>query len=40
MSELDRAAAEDALEAVYQNVATVADGLSDADLMLPSRCAG
>jgi hypothetical protein len=40
MSELDRAAAEDALEAVYQNVATVADGLSDAALMLPSRCAG
>ncbi len=40
MSELDRAAVEDALEAVYQNVATVADGLSDADLMLPSRCAG
>ncbi len=40
MSQLDRAAVEDALEAVYQNVATVADGLGDADLMLPSRCAG
>src|ERR1700683_5737858 len=40
MSELERVAAEDALEALYQNVATVADGLGDADLMLPSRCAG
>jgi hypothetical protein len=40
MSGLDRAEAEGALESVYQNVTAVADGLSDADLMLPSRCAG
>jgi len=40
MSELDRAGAENALESVYQNVTTVADGLSDAELMRPSRCAG
>ena len=40
MSELDRAGAENALESVYQNVTTVADGLSDAELMRSSRCAG
>ena len=40
MSELDRAAVEGALESTYQNITAVADGLSDADLMLPSRCAG
>jgi uncharacterized protein (TIGR03083 family) len=40
MTELDRADVEFALQAVYQNVTTVADGLSDADLMRPSRCAG
>jgi len=40
MSELDRAAVEGALESVYQNITAVADGLSDTDLMLPSRCAG
>ena len=40
MSELNRAGAENALESVYQNVTTVADGLSDAELMRPSRCAG
>jgi Mycothiol maleylpyruvate isomerase N-terminal domain len=40
MGELDRASAETALEAAYRNVTTVADGLSDAELMLPSRCAG
>jgi Mycothiol maleylpyruvate isomerase N-terminal domain len=40
MSELDRAAAETALESGYQNLTTVADGLSEADLMQPSRCAG
>jgi uncharacterized protein (TIGR03083 family) len=40
VSELDRAEVEPALQAVYQNVTTVADGLSDADLMRPSRCAG
>ena len=40
MSGLDRAAVEGALESVYQNVTVVADGLGDAGLMLPSRCAG
>jgi len=30
----------DALESAYRNITAVADGLSDADLMLPSRCAG
>lgn len=40
MSELDRGAVEDALQGVYQNITTVADGLGDADLMRPSRCAG
>jgi mycothiol maleylpyruvate isomerase-like protein len=36
----ERATVEDALEAAYQNVTAVADGLAEADLMLPSRCAG
>ena len=40
MSELDRAAVLDALDAAYQKVTAVAGGLSEADLMLPSRCAG
>jgi uncharacterized protein (TIGR03083 family) len=40
VSELDRSAAEDALQGAYQNITTVADGLGDADLMRPSRCAG
>ncbi len=40
MNELDRAVAEGALESAYRSVTTVADGLGDADLMLPSRCAG
>jgi hypothetical protein len=40
MSGADRAAVEGALESVYQNVTVVADGLGDAGLMLPSRCAG
>jgi hypothetical protein len=40
VSEISRVTAEDALGAVYQKVATVADGLGEADLMLPSRCAG
>jgi Mycothiol maleylpyruvate isomerase N-terminal domain len=40
MSELDRGAVETALEAVYRNITTVADGLGEADLMRPSRCAG
>jgi uncharacterized protein (TIGR03083 family) len=30
----------DALESVYRNITALADGLSEADLMLPSRCAG
>jgi hypothetical protein len=40
MSDLDRAAVENALEAVYRNITTVADGLGEAELMLPSLCAG
>jgi uncharacterized protein (TIGR03083 family) len=40
VSELDRTEVEPALQAVYQNITTVADGLGDADLMRPSRCAG
>jgi hypothetical protein len=40
MSELDRTAVETALESGYQNLTTVADSLSEADLMQPSRCAG
>ncbi len=39
MSDLDRAAVLDALDAVYQNVTAVAGGLGEADLMRPSRCA-
>jgi uncharacterized protein (TIGR03083 family) len=35
-----RAERTDALQAVYQNITTVADGLGEADLMRPSRCAG
>jgi len=30
----------DTLESAYRNITVVADDLSDADLMLPSRCAG
>jgi hypothetical protein len=40
MNGRERATVEDALEAAYQNMAAVADGLAEADLMLPSRCAG
>ncbi len=40
MSDLDRAAVLDALDAVYRNVTAVAGGLDEADLMRPSRCAG
>ena len=40
MSDLDRAAVLDALDAVYQNLIVVAGGLGDADMMRPSRCAG
>lgn len=40
MSEMARTAAEDALEAIYQTITTVANGLGEAEQMLPSRCAG
>ena len=40
MSDLDRAAVLDALDAVYQNVTAAVGGLGEADLMRPSRCAG
>ena len=40
MSDLDRVAVLDALDAAYQNVTAVAGGLGEADLMRPSRCAG
>jgi hypothetical protein len=38
--ELDHQATVEALAAVYRNVTTVADGLGEAELMLPTRCAG
>jgi uncharacterized protein (TIGR03083 family) len=40
VSELGRGVVADALHGAYQNITTVADGLGDADLMRPSRCAG
>jgi uncharacterized protein (TIGR03083 family) len=40
VSDLDRPAVLDALEAVYQKVTTAVSGLSEVDLMRPSRCAG
>jgi hypothetical protein len=40
VSDLDRAAVLDALDAVYQQVTTVVSALSEADLMRPTRCAG
>src|SRR5215470_9473438 len=40
MSDLDRATALGALNAVYQKVTTVTGGLGEADLMRPTRCAG
>jgi uncharacterized protein (TIGR03083 family) len=40
MTELDRATVQNALEAAYRNLTTVADGLGDRELMLPSLCAG
>jgi hypothetical protein len=40
VSDLDRAAVLDALDAVYRNVTAVTGGLGEADLMRPSRCAG
>jgi hypothetical protein len=40
MSEITRSAATGALEAVYQRITAVADRLGEAELMLPSRCAG
>jgi hypothetical protein len=40
MTELRRDAVEDVLVSVYSGITTVADGLDEADLMVPSRCAG
>src|SRR5262249_61629176 len=40
VSDLDQAAVLDALDAVYQKVTAAAGGLGEADLMVPSRCAG
>lgn len=40
MTPVPKDTALDALEAVYQNITAVADRLSEADLMRPSRCAG
>ena len=40
MSDLDRAAALGALDAVYRKVTGVTAGLGEADLMRPTRCAG
>jgi hypothetical protein len=40
VSEIARTAAEDALEAIYQTITMVANGLGEAEQMLPSRCAG
>ena len=40
MSDLDRAVALGALDAVYQKVTGVTAGLGEADLMRPTRCAG
>ena len=40
MSDLDRVAVLDALDAVYQNVTAAVSGLGEADMMRPSRCAG
>jgi uncharacterized protein (TIGR03083 family) len=40
VSDLDRAAVLDALEAAYQKVTAAVSGLGEADLMLSSRCAG
>ena len=37
---MDRTAVQDALAAVYGTVGAVADGLTDATALLPSRCAG
>ena len=40
MTDLDRAAALDALDTGYRNVTDVVSGLGEAELMLPSGCAG
>jgi hypothetical protein len=40
VTELSQVAVLDALDAVYRKVTVVAGGLSEADLMRPSRCAG
>ena len=39
MSEFSGPATAGALAAVYGNITAVADGLGDAELMLPTRCA-
>jgi uncharacterized protein (TIGR03083 family) len=40
VSDLDRAAVLDALDAVYQRVTAAVSGLGEADMMRPTRCAG
>ncbi|HTW01947.1 MAG TPA: maleylpyruvate isomerase N-terminal domain-containing protein [Streptosporangiaceae bacterium] len=40
MTQTRRIEIADALESAYRNITALADGLSEADLMLPSRCAG
>jgi uncharacterized protein (TIGR03083 family) len=40
VSDLDRAAVLDTLDAAYRKLTAVAGGLGEADLMRPSRCAG
>ena len=40
MSDLDQATALGAFDAGYQKVTAVTAGLSEADLMRPTRCAG
>jgi len=40
MTGLDRAAAADALAGAYGKIKQFAGGLTEADAMLPSRCAG
>jgi len=40
MTRLDRAAAADALAGAYGKITQLADGLTEANAMLPSRCAG
>ena len=40
MTQVRRIEIADALESAYRNITAVTDGLGEADLMLPSRCAG